>query len=112
MRKICLILCLSLFTSLIHATVMKTDLPSHSSTHLVAAADSSAHHCDEEVNQPSDTTPKHSCHGASYQCCLGLIVIPLLELQLSTNLTETLTSTYSPLVPKTMVNLIYRPPKI
>ena len=111
MRKICILLCLSLFTSLIHAAVMKTELPMQSSTHHAAAPDSSVHHCDEEVSKPSDTTPKHACHGNSYPCCLGLLVIPELELQLSINLTETLTTKYSPLVPRTAVNLIYRPPK-
>ena len=111
MRKICLILCLSFFTSLIHAAGMTTALPSHSLNDHVIATDSSTHHCDEEANKPSDTTPKHPCDASSYQCCLGLTLATSLELQLSTNLSEALTSTHSPLVPKTMVNLIYRPPK-
>jgi hypothetical protein len=111
MRKICLILCLSLFISLIHAAAMTTALPSHSLNDHVIATDSSTHHCDEEANKPSDTTTKHPCDASSYQCCLGLTLAPSLELQLSTNLSEALTSTHSPLAPKTMVNVIYRPPK-
>ncbi len=111
MRKFCLILCLSLFTSLIHAAAVKTALPSHSLNDHVTATDSSVHHCGEEVDKPSDTTPKHPCDASSHQCCLGLILAPSFELQLSINLSEALTSTHAPLVPKTMVNLIYRPPK-
>lgn len=111
MRKICILLCLSLFTSLIHAAVMKVDLPAHSSSQQINTTDSSVHHCDDNVSKPSDSTPNHTCHASDLQCCLGLILAPSLELQLNTNLTETLTSKTTPLVPKTMVNLIYRPPK-
>lgn len=111
MRKICILLCLSILTSLIHAAVMKVDLPGHTSSDQISSSESSAHHCDEEVNKPTDSNPKHPCHGGSSLCCLSLVVLPSLDMQLNIRLTEILASTYSPLVPKTMVNLIYRPPK-
>lgn len=111
MRKICLILCLSLFTSLIHAAVMEVELPAHSSSQQINTTDSSVHHCDDNISKPSDSTPNHACHASGFQCCLGLILVPSLELQLNTNLTETLTMKTTPLVPKTLVNLIYHPPK-
>jgi len=69
------------------------------------------HDCDNNVSKPSDSAPNHTCHASGLQCCLGLILAPSIKLQLNTNLTETHTMKTTPLVPKTMVNLIYRPPK-
>jgi hypothetical protein len=111
MRKICIILCLSLFTNLIHAAVMEVDLPDYTLLEQMSNSDNSAHHCVKEMSKSSDSTPKHFCHSGSFKCCLGLVVLPSLNIQLSTHLTETLASTYSPLVLMTLVNLIYRPPK-
>jgi hypothetical protein len=111
MRRICIALCFSLFASLIHAAVMPIDLSAHQPQHQVAVADSSAHHCDEVVSNSHDTNTKQPCHGDSYQCCLGLVVIPILIIELSVASTQAPPSIGSSLVLQPMINFIYKPPK-
>ena len=111
MKRICIALCFSLFASLIHAAVMPIDLSAHQSQYQVAVTDNAAHHCDEVVGNSHDTNTNQPCHGDSYQCCLGLVVIPLLSIELSVASTQALPSTGSSLVLQPMINFIYKPPK-
>jgi hypothetical protein len=111
MRQICIALCLSLFASLIHAAVMPVELSTSQSHHQVAVTDNSSHHCDEVVSNSQDTNTNQQCHGDSYQCCLGLVVIPILSIELSVASTQALPSAGSSLVLQPMVNFIYKPPK-
>jgi hypothetical protein len=111
MRRICIALCLSLFASLIHAAVMPINLSAHQPQHQITAIDSSAHHCDEVGGNSQDTNTNQQCHGDSYQCCLGLVVIPMLNIELSVASTHALASTDSSLVLQPMINFIYKPPK-
>jgi hypothetical protein len=111
MRKICIALCFSLFASLIHAAVMPIDLSPYQPQHQVTVTNNSAHHCDDVVSNSHDTNTKQPCHGDSYQCCLGLVVIPMLSIGLSVGSTHALPSTGSSLVLQPMINLIYKPPK-
>lgn len=110
MRKICLALCLTLLTSLIHAAVMPIDWPTHVS-HDSVAMDISAHHCEDlaSVDQHKSLTNK-SCH--SYQCCLGLLLEQLPDIQLSTLFVETLIPVHSSLLISLIEPRIYKPPKI
>jgi len=80
MKKFCIALCFSLFASLIHAAVMPIDLSPYQPQHQVAVSDNSAHHCEEVVSNSHDNNTNHPCHGDGYQCCLGLVVIPILAL--------------------------------
>ncbi|QWE08639.1 hypothetical protein [Polynucleobacter ibericus] len=107
MRRICIALCFSLFASLIHAAVMPINLSAHQPQYQVT--DNSAHHCDEVVSKSHDTN--QPCHGDSYQCCLGLVVIPILSIELSAVSTQAPSSKGSSLVLQPMINFIYKPPK-
>jgi hypothetical protein len=112
MRRICIALCFSLFASLIHAAVMPIDLSAEQAQHQVTIADISAHHCDEVVSNSHDTNTNQPCHGDSYQCCLGLVVIPILSIELSIASAQALSSASSSLVLQPMINFIYKPPKV
>jgi hypothetical protein len=109
MKRICIALCFSLFASLIHAAVMPIDLSAHQPQ--VTVTDNSAHHCVEVVSNSHDTNTNQPCHGDSYQCCLGLVVIPILSIILLLDSTQALPSIGSPLVLQPMINFIYKPPK-
>jgi hypothetical protein len=109
MKKFCINLCFSLFASLIHAAVMPIDLSPHQPQHQVA--DHSVHHCDEVISNSHDTNTNQPCHGDGYQCCLGLVVIPMLSIGLSVASTHAPPSTGSSLVLQPMINFIYKPPK-
>jgi hypothetical protein len=111
MRRICIALCFSLFASLIHAAVMPIDLSAHRSQHPVTVTDSSAHHCDEVVSNSQDTNTHQSCHGDSYQCCLGLVLIPILSIELLVASAQAPTVISTSLVLQPMINFIYKPPK-
>ena len=116
MRKICIALCLSLFASLIHAAVMPIEQPVSQSLvsqahHQVAAVDNSAHHCDEVASNTSDSNSKQSCHGDSYQCCLGLVFISPFAVLAPTDFNAIPVSSYSSLALQPMINYIYKPPK-
>ncbi len=111
MNRICIALCLSLFASLIHAAVMPVDLSAHQPQHQVTVADNFAHHCDEALNNAQDTNTKQPCHSDSYQCCLGLVVIPIVGIELLLASTQAPPSTGSSLTLQPMINFIYKPPK-
>jgi hypothetical protein len=111
MKKFCIALCFSLFASLIHAAVMPIDLSPYQPQHQVAVSDNSAHHCDEVVSNSHDNNTNQPCHGDSYQCCLGLVVIPMLTIELSAASTQALPSTGLSLVLQPIINFIYKPPK-
>jgi len=112
MRKLCITLCFSLFASLIHAAVMPVEPSANQSHHQITAIDNSAHHCDEVVSNSQDTNTNQPCHGDSYQCCLGLVVIPMLSIELSVVTTQAPSSIDSSLVLQPMINFIYKPPKV
>jgi len=111
MRKLCIALCFSLFASLIHAAAMPIDLSVHQPEHQATVTDNSAHHCDEVVSNSHDANTNQPCHGDSYQCCLGLVVIPILSIELSVASTQAPPSIGSSLVLQPMINFIYKPPK-
>ncbi len=108
MRKICIVLFLSLFASLIHAAVMPIELKSYQSPHVITTIDSSAHHCDEVASNPQDTN--QLCHGDSYQCCLGFVIVPTLGVALSLAPTDNLTPQQSSWALQPVINFIYKPP--
>lgn len=110
MRKICLALCLTLLTSLIHAAVMPIDWPAHLS-HATVATDISAHHCEDlaSVDEHKSLTNK-SCH--SYQCCLGLLLEQLPNIHLHALFVETLVPVYPSFLISLIETRIYKPPKI
>jgi hypothetical protein len=111
MRNICIALCFSLFVSFTHAAVMPVERPANQSYHQITAIDNSAHHCDEVTSNSQDTNTNLQCHGDSYQCCIGLEVIPMLSIELSVTSTQAPTSSGSSLFLQPMINFIYKPPK-
>jgi hypothetical protein len=111
MRRICIALFLSLFASLIHAAVMPIDLSAYQPQHQVTVTDSSAHHCDEMVSNSYDTNTNQLCHGDSYQCCLGFVVLPSFVVALFVAPKKNLTTPHTSLVLKPIISRIYKPPK-
>lgn len=111
MRKICNVLCFSVFASLIHAAVMPIDLSAHQPQNQVTVTDNSAHHCDQMASNPHDKNTNQPCNGDSYKCCLGLVVIPILSIEFSVASTQAPPSTGSSLALQPMINFIYKPPK-
>jgi hypothetical protein len=111
MKRICIALCFSLFASLIHAAVIPVGLSANQSHDQITAMDNSAHHCDEVVSNSQEPNANQPCHGDSYQCCLGLVVIPILSIELSFASTRVLPSIAKSVVLQPMINFIYRPPK-
>ena len=72
MRRFCLILCLSLLTSMFHAAVMSTETLS-AQTQTVPASTPNVHgehHCDEQAASPA--IPAFKCALGAHLCCLGL----------------------------------------
>lgn len=116
MKKVCLALCFSLFTSLIHAAVMpiglSNHLPAKSTHHQIMVVDATAHHCHDEVSVEQDVHSQNICHGDSYQCCLGLVLVPSLGLKSSVISTKKSISIYAPLAPQLLSNSIFKPPKV
>jgi hypothetical protein len=111
MKKICIALFFSLFTSLIHVAIMPMELLANQSHQLITVVDVAAHHCDEVVAKVQDKNTNQQCHGDSYQCCLGFVVLPLLGAKLSVASAEKLIAQQSSLTIQPMVNYIYKPPK-
>ena len=116
MRKICIALCLSLFVSLIHAAVMPIEQPTSQSSvtqahHQMTVVDASAHHCDDVASNTSDSNSKQPCHGDSYQCCLGLLVISPFAALAPADFSASPVVNYSSLALQPMINYIYKPPK-
>ncbi len=107
MRRICVILCLSLFASIIHAASMPVlfDVVGQShASHLLE------HDCHSKINV--DIEKSHSTnHQAHHQCCLGVLA----------NLTSTqyiqpdFSNHYIPSVPQLIVEAdpshIFKPPR-
>jgi len=112
MRRICTALCFSLFASLIHAAVMPTDLSAHQPQNQVAVTDNPVHHCDGAVSYSQDRNTNQPCHGDSYQCCLGLVLIPILSIGLSAAPAQAPPSIGASLELQPMINFIYKPPKV
>jgi hypothetical protein len=112
MRKICLALCISLFTSIIHAGVMPIDILNLEPHHQSISIDTDARLCEEVVSNMQDKNNTQLCHSDSYQCCLGLVVIPIMSWDLLVSSTQSLPLINSILALQPMINFIYKPPKI
>ena len=66
MRKLCLFICISLLSSLLHAATMPVET-SHAPAAEVATAHEH-HACDEAPDSPSAAT----CNLSGHVCCLGI----------------------------------------
>ncbi len=129
MKKICSFLCLSLFASLIHAAVMPMNLKNN--THLYDEqamhsmhADTQINHdqannhqannhqaCEEIPQQSSDPEAKEVCLGDGHPCCLGMILSPTFNLDLTASFGLSMVPKSSSLPLQTYLNFIFKPPK-
>lgn len=108
-----MLLCFSLFASLIHAAVMPLDHQSGYLSHEMASLQVSADHaCDQETNHAQTMDTAQLCHGDGYQCCLGLVLTPEINVDLQTSFLATLIPRYSSLVMQPMTHFIFKPPKV
>ena len=105
MRKFCLLLCLSLLSSLLHAAAMPVVTFQPPLTESVATQE---HHACSET---PDTSTTKSCDLGGHLCCLGLGVSLRTELGGATYGTELLNAVLLTLVLQDYPNPQFKPPK-
>ena len=112
MRKFCLILCLSLLTSMFHAAVMSTETLS-AQTQTVPASTPNVHgehHCDEQAASPA--IPAFKCALGAHLCCLGLTAtLADAPLSTSTDRNALINPVVLSLELQARANKLFKPPK-
>lgn len=114
MRKFCLILCLSLLTSMFHAAVMSTEtLSAQTQTQTVQASTPNVHgehHCDEQAASPA--IPAFKCALGAHLCCLGLTAtFADAPLSTSTDRNALINPVVLSLELQARANKLFKPPK-
>ena len=119
MKRICLFLCLTLFTGLIHAASMTNWVhvehdavygmreQAHESANAVGQEPVTAHDGHTTVDQQESL----SCSTEHYQCCIALVIIPSLPKHVMPVVVETFLSAPSPWALSLRGHAIYKPPK-
>ena len=72
---------------------------------------SSSHHESHFQQSKQTESTKQLCHGDNYQCCLGLVVAPPIDMYLSTSLSNHLVPMNAAWVISPIAYLIDKPPK-
>jgi hypothetical protein len=113
MRRLCVLICFSLFASLIHAAVMPIAGLDNGSQHEITAPDSGAHHHEDTDAQVKTKTVNHNqCHGKTFQCCLGFVMTTQVMSSAAINNFNVFDSLSQSLMIEGFSNQIYRPPKL
>lgn len=73
MRHLCLVICLSLLTSLLHAASMPL-LQSASDKYQKTAIEQVSFDCHEHQEVLPKDHMRNPCHGNLHQCCLGFLM--------------------------------------
>ena len=119
MKRLCIVLCLTLLTGLIHATSMINWVPvehgavygmreqAHESTTATRQEPVPAHNCHTTVDQQESL----SCSTEHYQCCIALVIVPSLPKHVVPVVVETFLSAPSPWALSLRGHAIYKPPK-
>jgi len=107
MRRVCLILCLSLITSLIHVGSV---FASHTWGGESHAQQTIQHDCHHQASDNTDTK-KSIGHQAHHQCCLGVIANLSFKEYGQANFSNHLVSQISQLIIEPVPNHIFKPPR-
>jgi hypothetical protein len=107
MRKFCLLICISLLSSMFHAVAMPVETLPATAIETVAAHE---HHACSEA--PSAATPAKSCSLSGHLCCLGLTAAVQLDVRAALNGTALLNPILPTLVLQDHPNKQFKPPKL
>ncbi len=111
MKRMCLFLCLTLFTGLVHASGMTSwaqDMRAHEHTQHNTDQPNDCHAQSEHTHNPQDSS---QCGTEHYQCCLALVIMPSLSTHVAPIIVETFMQPPSPWALSLQGHAIYKPPK-
>jgi hypothetical protein len=106
MRKFCLLICISLFSSMFHAVAMPVETLQAPAIEAVVAQEH--HACSEE---PSASTAK-SCKLSGHLCCLGITAATHTEVLAAVYGTELFNPVLRTLVLQDHPNKQFKPPRL
>jgi hypothetical protein len=105
MRIFCLILCLSLFSGLFHASAMPLE---NLSTSAPVSLNAEAHH---DCHEAPDTSHPKACHVTGHLCCLGLPTLASHAPQIALRLNHLMNPVFQTLLLQVHPNKQFKPPK-
>lgn len=108
MRKICIVLCLSLFASLIHAGSMPVSndgLRESHSQHVVQ------HDCHTRADTKIDKSHQSTNHQAQHQCCLGVLANLSITQYIQSDFSNHFDSQVPQLTVEAILSHIFKPPR-
>ena len=107
MRRICVILCLSLFTSIIHAGSMPMPIDNPSQAHTGHVVKHDCHNQSDVKAEKSQST-NHQTH---HQCCLGVLANISSTQYIQPDFSNHLASQVPQLIIEAVPSHIFKPPK-
>jgi hypothetical protein len=108
MRRICVILCLSLFASIIHAASMPMPNQVTGQAYVGYAVQHDCHtQNDTKVDKPQSTN-----HQAHHQCCLGVIAHLSISQYIQSDFSSHFISQVPQLIVEAVPSHIFKPPRL
>ena len=107
MRKFCLLICISLFSSMSHAVAMPVETMQAPALEAVAAH--AQHACSED---PVASTPAKSCKLNGHLCCLGITAAVQLNVRATVYGAELFNPVLHTLMLQDHPNKQFKPPKL
>jgi len=107
MRKFCLLICISLLSSMFHAVAMPVETLQAPITETVAAHEH--HACSEETTA---STPAKSCNFSGHLCCLGITALVQLNVRAAIYGAELFNPVLPTLALQDHPNKQFKPPKL
>lgn len=104
MKRLCLFLCLTLFSGLIHATSI--NVVGHAEHALMQMHDC---HTSDDHSAPAHSSTQ--CNTEHYQCCLALVITPSAPTTVVPTIAESFLSSPAVWVLGLRAHAIYKPPK-
>jgi len=104
MKRLCLFLCLTLFSGLIHATSI--NIGEHAEHAQVQIHD--CHTSGDHLPPASDAT---QCHTEHYQCCLALVIAPSVPISVIPAVVDSFLSSPAVWTLGLHTHAIFKPPK-
>jgi hypothetical protein len=107
MKRLCLFLCLTLFSGLIHATSI--NIGGHAEhTQVQKMQMHDCHTSDDHTSVSNNTT---QCHTEHYQCCLALVIAPSAFGTIVPVVADSFLSSPAAWTLGLRTHVIYKPPK-
>ncbi len=107
MKRLCLFLCLTLFSGLIHATSI--NIGEHDGHTQVQQMQ--MHDCHSSDDHPASTNSATQRHTEHYQCCLALVIAPSASATVVPTVAESFLSSPAVWALGLRAHAIYKPPK-